>query len=140
MGLSDRDQVMRLIPHAHIHTFSRRTLLKAGVATTAIVAASNLGAIRAAAATPGPGIPRPVAPNPDLFGLRVYEVAVGSEPSSITDFNGMVGAALVASAGTGTNTTTGATEALVGDVDMRFMQGTFRGTDGRVHHGTFALV
>jgi hypothetical protein len=129
------------IPHAHPHALSRRTLLKATAATTAVVAASSVFApLRAAAAAPGPGTPRPVAPNPDLFGLRVYEVAVGSEPSSITDFNGMVGAALVSGPGTGTDTATGATETLTADVDMRFMQGTFRGTDGRVHEGTFTLI
>jgi hypothetical protein len=26
------------------------------------------------------------------------------------------------------------------DSDMRFMKGVFRGTDGRIHQGAFALV
>jgi hypothetical protein len=128
------------LAHRHPRTLSRRTLLKAGVATTAIVAASGFGAIRAAAAGPGPGVPRPVAPNPNLFGLRVYGVAIGEEPSTITDFNGMVGGAFVAGTGVGTNTATGATETLISDVDMRFMKGVFRGTDGRVHQGTYTLI
>ena len=129
------------IPHAHKHHLSRRQLLKAGAATTAVFVASGaLAPMRVAAAPPGPGTPRPVAPNPDLFGLRIYEVAVGSEPSAITDFNGAVGAALVSGPGVGTNTATGATESLTADVDLRFMQGVFRGTDGRVHNGTYALV
>src|SRR3989442_12533697 len=120
------------IPHAHRHGLSRRQLLKAAAATTAVFAASNALAPMRAAAAPGPGTPRPVAPNPDLFGLRVYEVAVGSEPSSIADFNGKVGAALVSGPGIGTNTATGATESLTAAVDLRFMPGSFRGPAGRV--------
>jgi hypothetical protein len=59
----------------------------------------------------------------------------GNEPSSITDFNGFVGVAHVE--GTGTD---GDGHTLLWDVDLRFMQGVYRGVDGRRHQGTFALV
>src|SRR3989441_6994349 len=78
------------IPHAHTHGLSRRQLLKAGAATTAVFAASGALAPMRAAAAPGPGTPRPGAPNPDLFGLRGYEGAGGREPSSIAAFNGQL--------------------------------------------------
>ncbi len=57
------------------------------------------------------------------------------EPSAITDFNGFVGAAHVEGTGTGSV----GVSALY-DVDLRFMQGTYRGDDGNLHFGTFALV
>jgi hypothetical protein len=140
MRISDPSTFARLaIPHAHTHGVSRRQLLKVGAATSAALAMTGmLAPLRAAAAAPGAGIPVPVAPNPDLFELRVYEVAVGSEPSTITDFNGASGGALVS--GTGTGMTGGTSESLIFDTDMRFMQGVFRGTDGRMHQGAFTLI
>jgi hypothetical protein len=60
---------------------------------------------------------------------------VGNEPSSITDFNGFVGVAHFE--GTGTD---GQGHPLLWDADVRFMQGNYRGVDGRVHHGTFAFI
>jgi hypothetical protein len=59
----------------------------------------------------------------------------GGEPSSITDFNGFVGVVRVD--GTGTD---GSGNPLLWEVDLRFMTGVYRGVDGDVHHGTFALV
>jgi hypothetical protein len=42
---------------------------------------------------------------------------------------------------TQTNTKTGAVERFpFVNSDMRFMQGVFRGTDGKVHQGAFAFV
>jgi hypothetical protein len=60
---------------------------------------------------------------------------VGGEPSSITDFNGFVGVARVD--GTGSD---GAGNPLLWEVDLRFMRGVYRGVDGDVHQGTFALI
>jgi hypothetical protein len=42
--------------------------------------------------------------------------------------------------GTGTDTTTGASDRYGFHTDMRFMAGNFIGTDGRVHRGTFAFI
>lgn len=66
---------------------------------------------------------------------------IDAEPSTITNLNGFVGLAYLDGMVTQTNTRTG--EALrlpTIHSDMRFMQGEFRGADGRTHHGTFALV
>jgi hypothetical protein len=60
---------------------------------------------------------------------------LGGEPSSITDFDGLVGVAHVQ--GTGTD---GQGNSLLWDADLRFMQGEYRGVDGRLHTGTFAFV
>jgi hypothetical protein len=59
----------------------------------------------------------------------------GGEPSTITDFNGLVGVAHVQ--GTGTD---GHGHTLLWDADLRFMQGDYRGVDGRLHRGTFAFL
>jgi hypothetical protein len=60
---------------------------------------------------------------------------VGGEPSTITDFNGFIGVAHVQSTGTDN-----AGNSLFWDADLRFMDGVFRGDDGRTHQGTFAFV
>ena len=86
------------------------------------------------------GTPVPVPANPVFGGLRIYGVGMGMEPSSVGNFKGTVGAAIVSGTGTGTNTVTGATEPLIFDSDMRFMKGIFQGTDERVHEGTFAFI
>jgi hypothetical protein len=59
----------------------------------------------------------------------------GGEPISITDFIGSIGVARVN--GTGTD---GAGNALLWDVDMRYMQGVYQGADGNLHTGTFAFI
>ncbi len=63
-----------------------------------------------------------------------------NEPSHITDFNGFVGLTRIRGGGIGTNTETGETQDLAFQADMGFNQGTFIGTDGRRHEGTFAFV
>jgi hypothetical protein len=62
------------------------------------------------------------------------------DPSQITDFDGFVGLTHIRGGGTGTNTTTGVTMPLAFQADMGFSQGTFIGTDGQPHRGTFAFV
>ena len=60
---------------------------------------------------------------------------VGGEPSTITDFNGFVGVAHVEGTGTDNKGHT-----LFWNTDLRFMDGVFQGTDGKIHQGTFAFV
>jgi hypothetical protein len=134
---STHDDLARfLTPHAARHRLSRRTFLKAGVATTALIATTGVMSARSMAKS---GTPVPVPGNAVFGGLHIYGVDPSMEPSSITNFHGHVGAAVVD--GTGTWEVTGqAPETLLFDTDMRFMQGTFRGTDGLSHKGTFAFV
>jgi hypothetical protein len=75
---------------------------------------------------------RPPTPGTPLTGI--------SEPSQITDFNGFVGLTRIRGGGIGTNTETGDTQELAFQADMGFNQGTFIGTDGRRHKGTFGFV
>jgi len=63
-----------------------------------------------------------------------------SDPSQITDFDGLVGLTHIQGGGTGTDTTTGVSTPLAYRADMGFGQGKFRGSDGKLHKGTFAFV
>jgi hypothetical protein len=63
----------------------------------------------------------------------------GTDPSSITDFNGFVGFADVQGTGTATYPD-GSTETLLFDTDMRFMTGTYVGKDGHNYKGAFGFV
>ena len=125
-----------LTPHVSRHVLSRRTLLKAGAASTAVIATTGVLSTVSVARS---GTPTPTPANPAFGGLHIYGVDPSMEPSAITNFHGAVGAAVVD--GTGTWTVEGKpAETLLFDTDMRFMQGVFRGTDGRNHKGTFAFV
>ena len=75
-----------------------------------------------------------------VFGPAAFD-PIDAEPVTITNINAAVGLAYVSGMVTQTNTKTGevARYPFV-DSDMRFMQGVFRGTDGKVHPGAFAFV
>ncbi len=66
---------------------------------------------------------------------------IDADPITITNFNGFVGLSYPSGMVTRTNIQTRETQRLPFiSSDMRFMQGVFRGADGRIHDGTFALV
>jgi hypothetical protein len=129
--------------------WSRRRLLGSAGAASTLVIASGLRGPRSAAAeadaTPKP-VPGGIDPFNQGFLFHVYDF--GQEPSTITDFRGTIGIARVAGEGTITKGTAGLAAGtpvptggrLVFDVDMRFMQGTYRGEDGQLHDGTYSLV
>lgn len=64
----------------------------------------------------------------------------GMEFSSITDFNGILGAAHVENMGTLVDKATGQTFRYPFKTDIRFMQGYYVGSDGNSYAGTFALI
>ena len=75
-----------------------------------------------------------------VFGPAAFD-PIDAEPVTITNLDASVGLAYVSGMVTQTNTKTGEVVRLpFVDSDMRFMQGVFRGTDGKVHPGAFAFV
>jgi hypothetical protein len=66
--------------------------------------------------------------------IHVLPPSVGFEMSTITDFNGVVGAAEIRGTAVGGGVTYDF------DVDMRFMKGRYIATDGRLREGAFAFV
>src|SRR2546423_15224197 len=72
---------------------------------------------------------------------RTPSPPIVQNPATITNLDASVGLAYVSGMVTQTNTKTGEVVRLpFVNSDMRFMQGVFRGTDGKVHRGAFAFV
>jgi hypothetical protein len=95
----------------------------------------GLGATPFNGATPRPIPGGFVGPGGKFFHV---EGAPGTELSSITDFNGVVGIAIVD--GTWTSNGPAQTPPLSFDTDMRFMDGEYIGMDGQHYQGSFALI
>jgi hypothetical protein len=75
-----------------------------------------------------------------VFGPAAFD-PIDAEPLTVGDFNGFGGIAYLSGQVTQTNTATGEVLTLpFVDSDMRFMKGVFRGSDGKIHQGAFALV
>jgi hypothetical protein len=76
---------------------------------------------------------------PDVYlnfpGPATAAPVFGNENSAITDFNGVYGGAALVGTGFDGQGTEGWWV-----VDNRFMQGTYRGVDGKFYHGTFVEV
>jgi hypothetical protein len=127
--------------------WSRRRLLGSAGAASALAVAAGLRVPAAAAANDATPQPVPGGIDPFNKGMLFHVYDFGQEPSTITDFRGAIGIARVAGAGTITKGTAGLAGTpvptggrLLFDVDMRFMQGTYRAEDGQLHDGTFSLV
>lgn len=110
----------------------------------AVGGVASLGAIRPGAAfARSAGDPRPIPGGfSDTFDLvpkdpfiHVLPPSLGLEMSTITDLNGVVGAAEIQGTAHGSDGTS-----YDFDTDMRFMQGTYVGLDGRVRKGSFGFV
>jgi len=67
--------------------------------------------------------------------------SIDADPITIANFDGVAGLAYVNGLVTRTNTVTGDQDVFpFNDADMRFMQGVYRGVDGRPRQGTFGFV
>ena len=125
--------------HAH-HLLSRRAFIgsMAGAAGAAVGAGLIPSTVLAKESNPAP---KPTTNVFTLNGVGFHFTGFGPDidPSSIWDFNGLVGVADVQGNGTATNPD-GSTETLLFDTDMRFMSGVYVGMDGHVHKGTFGFV
>lgn len=114
---------------------SRSVFMKAAAGVTGAVVGADfwLPALVRAETTGGTPVPIPVA---GIGPFHVFFPVHGVEPNTISNFNGFIGVAH--NQGMATNTTTG--ERLLYDTDMRFMDGVYKGTDGRTRHGTFGFI
>jgi hypothetical protein len=145
----------REVGHRHFwdRAFSRRQLLgrTAGLAGVAVGSAFGLPVL-ANASTTQTGDPRPIPGGTQIDGLGLFHFyfptaqnPVGSpdtiesghgDPSTITDFNGFIGAGDWGG-GTGKDHQG---HTLYWAADVRFMDGEFVGLDGHRHLGAFAFV
>jgi hypothetical protein len=88
-------------------------------------------------------LPNPIPGGLDLLGNgHIFHVFLpgASELSTITDFNGVLGATEVLGTWSGGGAVPPAGQPLVFDADMRFMAGEYIARDGRHRQGVFAFV
>ncbi len=127
-------------PHFWERALTRRqfistSALVGGVAVTAPLWPSAL-AEAATKVDPRP-IPQTIFPGAPF---HIQLLGASAEPSSITDFKGIVGGVDLLGTGVGTDTSTGVKTQLFTAIDNRFMQGVYVGVDGKRHHATFGFV
>ena len=119
--------------------FLRRTAGAAGLAlTSGLWVPPAHGQINAAEPRPIPGGATPLGILVHHFPLpsNAPPLSQISDPSEITDFNGVIGDTQIRGGGRGT----GFDQTLAFRADMGFMQGEYVGEDGKHHHGTFVFI
>jgi len=142
---------MQVDSPAFSHPASRRSFLR-----TTVGAMAAAGSVVGTAFTPSAiakaksnADPLPIPGGSPLLGGAFHVYGPGaqnfdppdSEPITITDFRGFVGVAYISGAVVRTQRSTGerVTLPFLG-ADMRFMQGIYRGADGKARQGTFGFI
>jgi hypothetical protein len=129
--------------HAHFweRALTRRQFLATtGLAGGAVVTSSIWIPLLAEAS--GSAGPIPIPYGPGVEGLEAFHFqfpGTDFDESSIFDFKGLVGVADIDGPGAGMHGGKPIVDASFGS-DNRFMKGTYIGTDGKRHHGTFAFI
>jgi hypothetical protein len=119
---------------------SRRRLLGAGaaggLALAGLVDATAFAHDRDASPKPIPGgFDESFTPVPSNPFIHVLPPAVGFEMSTITDFAGVIAAGEIQGTASGSDGSK-----YTFDADMRFMQGRYIATDGRLRKAAFGFV
>lgn len=135
--------------HRHFweRAMSRRQFMGTAAVASGAALTSSLWMPALVEAAGSDARPRPIPEFltlPDGTVLKPFHVQLagfpGMEPSTITDFKGVVGAALINGTGKRTDDEDGQQSPLFFDTDMRFMQGEYISLSGQRHEGTFGLV
>jgi len=142
------DQLLRALRQSETRPpVSRRRFIRTGLGTLAVGAVVGRQLLRPQAVYATGSDPIPVPGSPNLAPFHVWAPAApgldspDAEPATINNFNGVVGLAYLSGNVTRTNLKTGKVDYLpFTDADMRFMQGVYRGVDGKPRQGTFALI
>ena len=139
------------LAQSHARRLSRRQFVRGAAGAAALSVAIGSGLWRSGVAeAKGSAGPVPIPHGTPALGgaYRLFGPTpdgsfdpIDAEPSTVGDFNGFVGLTYVSGMVTRTNTVTHDVQRLpfIGS-DMRFMKGDYRGTDGQVHQGAFALI
>ena len=137
--------------HKHVWPgpLSRRQFLHTAAGATVVGAAVGAGILRPQPAQAGPGIGEalPIPTTLEIFPSQAFHVqappftGADSDPSTLYNFTGAAGIALISGSVERTNRKTGEKRTLPYSFnDMRFMQGRFQARDGHVRDGTFVLI
>jgi hypothetical protein len=113
----------------------REFLARAGALAGLAAAGPLLGPARLTAAGRSNARPRPI-PGSGFPPFHIFDPAPGKEQSAITDFTGLVGSVHLQ----GTGLANDRPDRLSWDADVRFMDGVYRGVDGRLRRQTFGFV
>jgi hypothetical protein len=122
-----------------------RAVLLWSTALTLVLLGAPLRADDGAAPKPIPGGLGRTPDAPEGVGIHFFPPAVlptGEllEPSTITDFNGVVAVAQLQGTGEATDTSTGLKYPAAYEIDMRLYKGRYVGVDGVERDGTFAFI
>jgi hypothetical protein len=122
--------------------FSRRQLLQrsavalGGVAGLGLLDPSSVFGSAVAAPRPIPGgFDTSFNPVPSGAFIHVLPPSIGFEMSTITDFNGVIGASETQGTAHGSDGTPYSF-----DCDMRFVRGVYVGLDGRLHNVSLGFI
>ena len=125
-----------------MRSYSRGQFLRRGAVAAGGIAGLRLvdpvAAFARSAGDPGPipgGLGANFVPVPQDPFIHVLPPGIGFEMSTITDFKGVVGGSEIRGTARGSDGTT-----YDFDTDMRFMQGSYIDTDGRLRTGSFGFV
>ena len=126
---------------------NRRQFMRTAGVAAGVAAGSGLwGPLMSSALADGSKktLPKHIPGGIRIFGpgTRVFHLfppIPGFEPSTITDFDGIVGAAAIKGSGTAENGK-GEKSTRPFDVDMRFMKGRYIDRAGHEQHGAFAFI
>jgi hypothetical protein len=111
--------------------------------TGAVVTAAAFARPQGLFAAANDPVPVQGSPNAGPFSLWAPLVfdPIDADPATITNFDGVAALAYISGMVTRTNRKTGEVEKFpFNDADMRFMQGTYRGVDGRARQATFGFI
>jgi hypothetical protein len=131
--------------HARI---SRRRFLAGTLGASVIGGTVGLGLRPASvSAAPGVGNVLPIPTTLTNFGVDIHVQAppftgVDTDPATVWNFQGSSGIAFINTTATRTHRQTGIVQERLDSSfnHMTFLQGVYRGRDGRVREGTFSLV
>jgi hypothetical protein len=140
----------RVCHAGHVHrlggVWTRRRFFQVAAGVTAGTALAGTWAGKAGAAGPGIGLAEPIPATweffPGVFGhVQAPPFGVGSDPTTVNNFNGAAGIAFISGDVVRRNKRTGEVRTLPYSFnDMRFMKGVFRGRDGHERNATFAFI
>jgi hypothetical protein len=131
-----------------VHGLSRRTFLQSAAGTAGLALTASLGMPRLAHAKDHDrdnNQPKPIPGGASPLGISIHHFPVQptaipisalTEPSQITDFNGLVGLNRIRGAGRGS----GFADPLAFQADMGFMSGKYIGEDGESHNGVYVFI
>jgi hypothetical protein len=139
------------LPRTRSRGWSRREFVRSSGGAAAAAAALGSGLLHPqllSAAAPDDPLPIPGGSPALGGGFHLYGPTpdgsfdpIDAEPATVTNLDGVVGLAYVDGTVTRTRISTGERDELPFIAsDMRFMQGVYRGVDGKPRQGTFGFI